>query len=305
MPWRLAGRRKSVYRGGATRAERGDGMDSEMQEQVRCVRNYYDQYGWRSLADGRLVDVALFVDDRAVSRIYRARERRRDRHLLPPQGGFFLDAASGALPYTDYSQRFRRHVCVDISMRGLQEARRRSGLEARGLYVNADLRRLPFASTAFDAVLSAHTLYHIPAQGQVRALAEMIRVLMRDGAILVLYSNVDSLSFRIKRLWERLTRRTVVLRRSADVPRVFSEPIGKDALEAIITEAGGCPVFLCHSFMSQQMLQRMVPDCFLGHGVLRIIYGLESSFPRLTVPLGHYFSIQICRPARRAGRTDG
>jgi len=257
------------------------------------VREYYDRHGWRSLDDGSLVDVRLFVDQREVSRVYRAKERSRDRELLPTKGRFFLDAASGALPYVDYFQDWEYHVCVDFSITGLQEARRRSGLGSRGLYVNADVCRLPFTSNTFEAVLSAHTLYHIPQQGQMEASAELLRVLAPQGTLLILYSNSNSLSFRIKRLWERIAGHPVALQRPVDVPEVFSEVSPKERLEAMIRDAGGSPVFRCHSFMSQQMLQRLIPDNRLGHWILRVVYWFETTWTGLAMPLGHYFSIQV------------
>ncbi len=257
------------------------------------VREYYDRHGWRSLDNGSLVDVRLFVDQREVSQAYRTKERRRDRELLPAKGRFFLDAASGALPYVDYSEEWEHHVCVDFSITGLREARRRSGLGSRGLYVNADVCHLPFASGTFEAVLSAHTLYHIPQQGQAEASAELLRVLAPEGTLLILYSNINSLSFRIKRLWEWLTGHPVTLWRPVEVPKVFSEVLPRQKLEAMIRDAGGSPVFRCHSFMSQQMLQRLIPNNRLGRWVLRVVYWFETTCTSLAMPLGHYFSIQV------------
>ena len=268
-------------------------MGPRTRELKESVREYYDRHGWRSLDNGSLVDVRLFVDQREVCQVYRARERRRDREFLPTKGRFFLDAASGALPYADYSQEWEYHVCVDFSITGLREARKRSDLGSRGLYVSADLCHLPFTSDTFEAVLSAHTLYHIPQQGQAEASAELLRVLAPRGALLILYSNIKSLSFRIKRLWERLTGRAVTLRRQVDAPEVFSEVLPRKRLEAMIRDAGGSPVFRCHSFMSQQMLQRLIPNNRLGHCILRVVYWFETACTRTSLPLGHYFSIQI------------
>ena len=268
-------------------------MESEVQRQVRSVRDYYDQHGWRSLDDGRLVDLVLFADINEVSRAYRARERARDRDLLPPRGQRFLDAASGALPYADYSDGFDSHVCVDISVAGLREARRRGSLGDRGHYVNADLRRLPFVSGCFGAVLSAHTLYHLPAAGQSGAVGELVRLLGDGAAALVLYTNVDSLTYRLKRAWEQITRRSVVPRRPLQVPPLFSQPVRRNDLEALIVGARGVPVFRCHSLMSRQMLQWLVPNSFLGRWIVGAAYRLETSLPRFALSLGQYFSIQI------------
>ena len=38
-------------------------------------------------------------------------------------GDYFLDAGCGAMPRIDFSKNYRKHVCVDISMTGLMEAK--------------------------------------------------------------------------------------------------------------------------------------------------------------------------------------
>ncbi|WP_217914382.1 class I SAM-dependent methyltransferase [Miltoncostaea marina] len=53
----------------------------------------------------------------------------------------------------------------------------------------ADARRLPFADAAFDAVACVSVIEHIPGDGDVRAMAEIWRVL-RPGGVLHLTTNV-------------------------------------------------------------------------------------------------------------------
>lgn len=268
-------------------------MDSDTESLKERVQKYYDQHGWRSLETGSLVDVDIFIDHRDVSQVYQARERERDRRLLPEKGRYLLDAASGALPYTNYSEKWDYHVCLDFSIIGLQEARKRSGLGPRGLYVVADMCHIPFKSGSFEGILSAHTLYHIPEEGQVEACAELVRVLPSEGTMLIYYSNINSLSFRVKRLLERLTGRPVVLHRPYEVPKLFSNPLPRKRLEAIIRNGGGNPESRCHSFMSQYMLQSLIPNNRLGHLMLRLVYWFETNFGNLIMDLGHYFSIVV------------
>jgi len=100
------------------------------------------------------------------------------RESLPRAGNLILDAASGAIQYEDYarfSEGYGKRVCVDLSLRGLTAARRRIG--AHGRFVRADVTALPFASGVFDAVVSLHTLYHVPAEEQATFLREIVRVL--------------------------------------------------------------------------------------------------------------------------------
>jgi ubiquinone/menaquinone biosynthesis C-methylase UbiE len=73
-------------------------------------------------------------------------------------------------------------------------------LKERGLYVNADGTRLPFRSNTFDAILCAHTLYHMPKDEQANAVREFARVL-KPGRKCVIFYNVGehSLAGRLLR----------------------------------------------------------------------------------------------------------
>jgi ubiquinone/menaquinone biosynthesis C-methylase UbiE len=144
-----------------------------------AVQAFYDDAGWRWNDDAAaFADGAAFDDLRPVTAAYRKRANERVREALPEEGNLMLDAASGAIQYEDYarfSEGYRRRVCVDLSRRGLLAARRRIG--AHGLFVRADVTALPFAPGAFDAVVSLHTLYHVPAEEQATFLREIARVL--------------------------------------------------------------------------------------------------------------------------------
>jgi ubiquinone/menaquinone biosynthesis C-methylase UbiE len=72
-------------------------------------------------------------------------------------------------------------VATDLSPRMVELARER-GLDARV----ADVQDLPFEDGAFDAVVAAWMLYHVPDLG--RALRELARVL-RPGGLLVAVTN--------------------------------------------------------------------------------------------------------------------
>jgi tellurite methyltransferase len=71
---------------------------------------------------------------------------------------------------------------VDISPNGLLVSRRR--LEDAGWPVRlalAGMQTVPFAGATFDAVLSIHVLYHATRAGMLGSMAEITRVLRRDG----------------------------------------------------------------------------------------------------------------------------
>jgi SAM-dependent methyltransferase len=72
---------------------------------------------------------------------------------------------------------------VDISLVALQEAHRRLG--DKGLYVVADISRLPFKKEVFGGLVSLHTLHHLPPEDHALAYSELYRVLEtgRQGVI--------------------------------------------------------------------------------------------------------------------------
>jgi SAM-dependent methyltransferase len=75
---------------------------------------------------------------------------------------------------------------VDISPRMVELARGR-GIEAQV----ADVQDLPFTDGAFDTVVAAWMLYHVPDVG--RGLAEIARVLRSGGALIAVTNSVHHL----------------------------------------------------------------------------------------------------------------
>lgn len=169
------------------------------------IRDFYEAEGWETDADGRTLDERLFTDPRPAARAYGTLARRRLLDYLPSSGERMLDAGSGPVQmpeYVEYGERFKRHVCVDISERALEGARMRLG--ARGEYVQASLLELPFPDDHFDAAVSSHVLYHVDATDQERAVRELLRVTKPGAPVLIVYTH-DPLR-RIRELLRPLKR---------------------------------------------------------------------------------------------------
>lgn len=163
------------------------------EEQVKQqVREFYDQVGWQKVA-GDLYQNARYEDLRPVSAEYIHRCHMRVKRHLKPRGRFLLDAGSGPVQYPEYltySQDYTYRVCADISIVALQEARTR--LKERGLYVVADVSNLPFASDAFDGIVSLHTLHHLPLEDQARAYHDLYRVLAPTSTAVIVNGWTES-----------------------------------------------------------------------------------------------------------------
>jgi ubiquinone/menaquinone biosynthesis C-methylase UbiE len=141
------------------------------------VSHFYNQIGWQMQDDG-FYQNARYEDLRSVSREYIHRCHMRVNRYLKPRGEFLLDAGSGPVQYPEYltySKNYHYRVCLDISIKALEEARHR--LEDKGLYVVADVANLPFKSDSIDGLVSLHTLHHIPPEQHLQAYEGFVRVL--------------------------------------------------------------------------------------------------------------------------------
>ena len=61
-----------------------------------------------------------------------------------------------------------------------------AGVDQRATIATADMRKLPFESAAFNAVVSAYAIDHLNRQGTDQALAEAARVLKPGGELLLM-----------------------------------------------------------------------------------------------------------------------
>jgi SAM-dependent methyltransferase len=265
-----------------------------------AVQAFYDDAGWRwndeaaAFADG-----AVFDDLRPVTAAYRKRANERVREALPEAGHRILDAASGAIQYEDYarfSEGFGRRVCVDLSRLGLLAARRRIG--AHGLFVQADVTALPFAPGAFDAVVSLHTLYHVPAEEQATFLREIARVL-RAGRRAVVVSAWETspwdLALRIPGALVRRARRLLPSLRpvpptgppaSADAASLYFHPTPRAWLRCAVPSGLSLHV-RCWRSASVDVL-RGLGDSDWARWLLATLSWLEDAWPGWTGRLGAY-----------------
>ena len=152
------------------------------------LRNFYDSYGW-TIDDqsGVLYHHSYFQDMHDSAIRYRSDHELRFKKFYLKGGKYFLDAGCGGEPRPKLASNFQRHVCVDISIIGLMEARNQ--LDDSGDYVLADLTALPFKDQSFDGVLASHCLYHVEKNSQVNVLRDLYRTTKQTKNILVFYSS--------------------------------------------------------------------------------------------------------------------
>ena len=122
-----------------------------------------------------------------------------------------LEAGCGTGYFSHLMQSERRWpvVPMDISRDGLAYASK-MGVERA---VQSDIRRLPFATGAFDLVLSIDVLPHLPPGEEGEAIAEFGRVLAPGGLLVIRAAALDVLrsrhsAFAFER--QRFTRRRLI-----------------------------------------------------------------------------------------------
>ena len=186
-------------------ADSKDIAPQALDAQKKIVLDFYNEFGWKKGEDNLFKDTVTFEDRRdTVARYWSQCHLRLNRYL--PNGQYILDVASGAIPndeYFTYSDNFEVRICMDFSLLAMQEAVQR--LNGQGIFILGDMTNLPMADRCLDAVISLHTVYHIPKAEQTQAVGEAYRVLRPGGKAVIVYSWKDApLMYRSMRAWRRL-----------------------------------------------------------------------------------------------------
>jgi len=262
----------------------------------RQVRAFYDSVGWKEISDG-LYQNARFEDLRPVTQEYIHRCHMRVLRHIAPVGRLFLDAGSGPIQYPEYleySRGYERRVCADLSMTALKAAQERIG--EKGLFVVSDVSRLPFFSNAFDAVVSLHTIHHLPEGEHAMAYLELHRVLApRQTGVVVNGWDDSPLMHVLDRLKAWLKRRkkaetgeeteetgTFVQKHDA---RWLKQSLGKKIKIKILVWRS----------TSTNVLRFFIREEWFGKFLLRVLYRLEEFFPRFFGEKGLYPLIVITK----------
>jgi len=300
-----------------------DGVDVKRQ-----VREFYDTFGWKPLAEGLYHD-ARYEDLRLVSREYVQRCRLRVIQHLPPTGRYLLDGGSGPIQYSEYleySHGYRHRVCLDISHLALREARSRIG--DHGLFVVGDISKLPFESNVFEGVVSMHVVYHLPREEQANTFREFFRVLQPSGKGVIVYSwGEHSALMRLARfpMWiaswlvkaysyvrnkEQRIEDVQGHRMDTDQMKVVQAPSlfsFKYDYQWLRQQAGHLPGFDIRVWRtaSSAFLRAFIFKPLFGQFWLRVLYWVEERAPRLMGRVGQYPMVLFEKPPIRKQESVG
>jgi ubiquinone/menaquinone biosynthesis C-methylase UbiE len=92
-----------------------------------------------------------------------------------------LDCGCGTGANLAVLEPYGRAIGIDLTMRGLELGRR----YGRRLLARATVTRLPFPDRLFDVVTSFDVIYSLTDEDEAAALAEMARVLVPGGALVL------------------------------------------------------------------------------------------------------------------------
>ncbi len=275
---------------------------NDEREIKRQVREFYDRVGWKEVSDG-LYQNARYEDLRPVTQEYIHRcHLRVGRHLLPT-GRLFLDAGSGPIQYPEYieySRGYAKRICADISITALKAARERVG--AHGAFVVSDVSHLPFAPNVFDAVVSLHTIHHLPTSQHAQAYTELHRVLTPSRRAVVVngwgYSSLNVLFHHVK-TW--LKGRKGVAKINGTTPEEIELGKGtfvnkQDArwLKSVLDGRMKFKILVWRS-ADTNVLRFFIREEWGGRFWLRILYQLEELFPRFFGEKGLYPLVVISK----------
>lgn len=294
----------------------------------RSVRHYYDSFGWDKDESGRYRDQS--EDTRAVVAAYWARANARAGRFLPG-GRRLLDAGCGPIlrpQQRELYETFDLPVCVDFSAAAIKEARQKVG--SRVGFVQADVTMLPFRAGTFDAVLSSHVLYHIPASEQANAIFDLYRVLARGGTCVILYGFGTStlatlapgIAAGLRRLRRAAAKAKALISRPANQAPVRSARPAPSS-DALIAEPAAAPpiYFYAHDWewlqhtlpsgwdveirswasLDAETTWRLFRDTAASRRALATVSWLEERLPTLMARLGAYPMIILRKPAMATG----
>ena len=274
------------------------------------VRAFYDSVGWQPIGDG-LYQNARYEDLRPVSQEYLHRCHLRVLDHLPPRGRLLLDAGSGPIQYPEYlaySHGYDHRVCVDISHTALLAARDRIG--EHGLYVVADVAHLPLKRGSMDAMVSLHTVHHLPAEEHLAAFQGFFRVLKPGAPAVIVYSWGSQSSLMklaqpfiavmtwLARLYRWIARRNTSPTAAIEQPTLDADQLIRTAgtftfkhnFQWMRDNLGSFPGFDIRVWrsVSTSFLRAFIFRPLLGRQFLRLLFALEDMAPRLFGRIGQY-----------------
>lgn len=191
---------------------------------------------------------------------------RRDTVLLRTQwpneffqGKLALECGCGAGPDSEVLRRLGANL-VSVDLAGLDVARANLGQTGKGIFVQADITRLPFREKSFDIVFCHRVLQHTPdPEG---TLDHILRFVKPGGAVFV---------HSYARTWQQMVRWKYAL-------RPLTRRMDPERLHRLISRAGPSLYRLTNAIhrlpYGRRFVYQFVP--FLNYGGLPKLAGMSD-----------------------------
>jgi ubiquinone/menaquinone biosynthesis C-methylase UbiE len=265
------------------------------------TREFYDEQGWRDVGSTSLDGHLFGVKQDGPIRIELDRlETKRIRASLALAGTDLelLECGCGGNPARKVMDLCSTYTGVDFSKSGIERSRAVcEGLETPTHFQVADVCALPFENESFDAVYSAHMIYHIDDRGaQAAALREMMRLLRPGGVAVVVTANPRPWLFPLRFLKRVIADAPILgplLDRLRPAPPIPYRPSTIRWMRRLLSKFGEVEVYTC-SIPSTAFYQRVSEKRNPGRALWRLIRWLEIYHPHLSAHLGNYVTV-VCR----------
>lgn len=279
-------------------------MDTSGTKGTERTRRFYDEEGWTPGTQDS-VDRDLFGhrEDGPIRQHLHSLHLQRIYNEVAKVGSGLrlLECGCGGNP-----QQFLLPLCssyagTDFSQRGIDMAQAKFAQVniPHGFHV-ADVCALPFESGEFDAVYSAHMLYHIDdRRAQARALAELVRVTRPGGVLVLVVANPRPLLFPL-RMAKRIAADTAivgpVLSALRPTPPIPYRPMSLGWMRAQLAEHGELKLWT-GAVPSTWFNQHVSEVGGLGKQLWRGVAWLEEKHPAAGAYLGNYVTIVLRKRA--------
>jgi SAM-dependent methyltransferase len=274
------------------------------------TQRFYNETGWKE-RDGNSIDYHLFgVKEDGPIRVELCRlhvERIRAALSRVSTRLNFLECGCGGNPDRHLLDLCSRYTGVDFSETGLERARAAfADVAIPHEFHQGDVCALPFADNTFDAVYSAHVIYHIadPA-AQAAAIAEFVRVVRPGGVVVLVVANPRPFAFPI-----RFIRRLVadapllgpLVHRVRSKPPLPYRPMPISWMRRRMARGGVVEVI--GAGIPSTNFHRNITE-FAGPGQLawKGIRWMDVNHPRLSAYLGNYV-VLTCRKSGKERHAD-
>lgn len=254
------------------------------------VSDFYNHVGWKT-KDGVTQDALMFEDLRPVAAEYVHACRMRINQQLPTTGDKLLDAGSGPVQFEEYQQMgadFGTHVCLDMSEEAIRRAKWSIG--SKGEYIQKSLLKATLLADHYDAVVSAHVIYHIDKKKQAKAVSKLLDAVKPRQKVVIIYHNPRSLLQGLEHLlhFGKHVQNKLGLGRQLfqEEEQLYFYAHKRSWWKRFETRAD--VVQLPWRSMTNFLMHKLIPNNRMGKRLLQGLFQLEQKYPRIFLRIAQY-----------------